>query len=68
MPVCGLIGLGQNVSSNEQRTNVRCWGRNGKHLIAARISHFDPTRTFDEVVVTPVVGLPSGREAGANDE
>jgi hypothetical protein len=26
-------------------SDVRCWGQSGKHLLAASISLFDPTRT-----------------------
>jgi hypothetical protein len=29
-------------------SNVRVWRRTGKHLLARRISHFDPKRTFGQ--------------------
>ena len=41
---------------------VRCWVNNGRHLLAASISGFDPTRTFvtertgDAAIAAPYVG------------
>jgi hypothetical protein len=33
-------------------SDVRCWGPSGKHLLAASISPFDPSRTLRGVAST----------------
>jgi hypothetical protein len=36
-----------------------CWRNSGKHLLAARISHFDPEPTFSEWLLMVVFGAPA---------
>jgi hypothetical protein len=39
------------VFSSDQ-TNVRCWGKSGRHLLVPSVSQFDPIQTFDIGPVT----------------
>ena len=46
MGIVGDVRLWHRTDMPTQLSDVRCWVNSGKHLLAASISDFDPTRTL----------------------
>jgi hypothetical protein len=47
-----------------RQTNVRSWGKSGRHLLVLSVSQFDPTETLSLIASGPVINLKIAKALG----